>query len=709
MRRLRLLLVILGISAMLPAWQASAATSPAPVRGPVHIMDSLSQGTLHPLFHAASQPAASCINGDCGLTGGHLSDLGGPIITTPTVYLVRFSNSPSTVSGTGSFASHAFDSPSPGSPSGAGAAEAALSSPYLDTQTQYARGGSFANATIGGVLDLYSPNTAGLGQPSNSLADKPVIDDNEIGPALDAAKTGAHLSTWDANTIFVMYFRSGQVITAGPYNSVTSFCAYHSALLYPSAPSSLNYVVMPNEDGAPGCAFTGSGATAFDNMTPVLSHELAETVTDPASPQAWFDTVHLQEIGDLCENNGPMAGRVTSNGFAYSLQYLWSNEINACIASQVPTTLSATAPAHTSVVATLTSSGSPIRGVSLSVSAGGPSIASGVTDASGKATITIPDLATGTTLTVAYAGSHSAVASTTTVGVAPPLGLVLSTPTSSMVVGNTLWLKAAVTPAVAGVNVVLWGPPSAMVSPTDANGFALFVLLPSAGAHAYAASASVSGHFVASSTLNVMVMTASSITASMSSHTNLSATLTTGGAAVPGATVTVKNGVTPVASGVTSSLGVVNVTIPDITQGTALTVSWSGSSSAAPASTTIGVRAPSSLLPGQILLPGQTLLSPNGFYRFKVETNGSLTIACPFGYTWSSLTLGSGLYLKLETNGNIILYNPSGIATGWSTHTAGLPVTRLTMQSDGNLVAYGAAGQPYWASSGVWGSGRLIH
>lgn len=72
---------------------------------------------------------------------------------------------------------------------------------------------------------------------------------------------------------------------------------------------------------------------------------------------------------------------------------------------------------------------------------------------------------------------------------------------------------------------------------------------------------------------------------------------------------------------------------------------------------------------GESLLPGQALTSASGEYEFV-----------------------------LQTDGNIVLYRVRDHRRLWASRTAGTVVERLTMQPDGNLVAYGPTGS-VWASN----------
>ena len=80
------------------------------------------------------------------------------------------------------------------------------------------------------------------------------------------------------------------------------------------------------------------------------------------------------------------------------------------------------------------------------------------------------------------------------------------------------------------------------------------------------------------------------------------------------------------------------------------------------------------------LMPGRSIWSSNGQYRFVYQTDG-----------------------------NLVLYRNSNGAALW-----GLPISsayapgRTIMQSDGNLVVYAANGSPVWSSSTAGGGHRLV-
>jgi hypothetical protein len=88
------------------------------------------------------------------------------------------------------------------------------------------------------------------------------------------------------------------------------------------------------------------------------------------------------------------------------------------------------------------------------------------------------------------------------------------------------------------------------------------------------------------------------------------------------------------------------------------------------------------LLAGQALQAGGYLESPNGWLRLNLENDGDL------------------VRRRVQTNAGASI-----------SKTAGQPVTQVTMQTDGNLVASGATGIQYWRSetTGNAGAYAVVH
>lgn len=107
---------------------------------------------------------------------------------------------------------------------------------------------------------------------------------------------------------------------------------------------------------------------------------------------------------------------------------------------------------------------------------------------------------------------------------------------------------------------------------------------------------------------------------------------------------------------------------------------------------------PDRLHAGDRLLPGQSLLSANGQYIFRYQTDGNLVIYenRPGGRSlWATQTSGVlSHYLLMREDGCLALYCDGGdgepSVTQWSTGTAGdggrSPF--FILQNDGNAVIY---------------------
>jgi pseudomonalisin len=94
------------------------------------------------------------------------------------------------------------------------------------------------------------------------------------------------------------------------------------------------------------------------------------------------------------------------------------------------------------------------------------------------------------------------------------------------------------------------------------------------------------------------------------------------------------------------------------------------------------------LAAGEALEAGQELRSPGavtGGYRSS------------YGYT-----------LKMQTDGDLVLYSNYFRQPVWATNTNGTGAIRAVMQEDGNLVLYTGAGVPVWASNTAGENGSLL-
>lgn len=116
----------------------------------------------------------------------------------------------------------------------------------------------------------------------------------------------------------------------------------------------------------------------------------------------------------------------------------------------------------------------------------------------------------------------------------------------------------------------------------------------------------------------------------------------------------------------------------------------------APSTNTVNDR----LLPGETLRAGQYLTSSNGRYRLQVNPDGNLVVyrLADGQPLWDLHTWGNpGAHASMNTDGNLVLYSPSGAAL-WSSRTWNHPGAALVVQPDGNVVLYDHL-RPVWATN----------
>lgn len=161
------------------------------------------------------------------------------------------------------------------------------------------------------------------------------LSDTQIQQELDTDGAGgggsgavyALVLPFDVNVCGVM----GQCLANG---SQVNLCGYHSPL---GAPGGVHYMVIASY-GVVGCSADAgeSSATAGDNVTNEVSHELLEVATDPDGG-GWYDG-NGNEVSDLCITlPGPTTtdstGYVFNQSLAgdhYLVQEAWSDPQGGC-------------------------------------------------------------------------------------------------------------------------------------------------------------------------------------------------------------------------------------------------------------------------------------------------------------------------------------------------------------------------------------------
>ncbi|MBV9271322.1 MAG: hypothetical protein JO165_09515 [Candidatus Eremiobacteraeota bacterium] len=102
------------------------------------------------------------------------------------------------------------------------------------------------------------------------------------------------------------------------------FCAYHS--FYGGTAAGQAYTNFPYVMEIYSLCGGDQVYNAYDAVTGVLSHEVAEAATDPTG-QAWW-AADGEEIGDKC--NAQDRAATLHNGYSFAVQLLFSNASDSC-------------------------------------------------------------------------------------------------------------------------------------------------------------------------------------------------------------------------------------------------------------------------------------------------------------------------------------------------------------------------------------------
>ena len=167
---------------------------------------------------------------------------------------------------------------------------------------------------------------------NDSTETKFIYDFQIRAKLLDLIESGQIIQP-DDNTYFAIHFATSIQSIRGPSGLESckygGYCAYHSTFIQSNG-KFIYYGVIPAQNNL--CAtHCGTSSDPFDNLTGVSSHELVETVTDPAigvastlgHPIAWYDPFAGEAV-DIC--NG-QTGKIGN----YTVQKFWSNKRRLCI------------------------------------------------------------------------------------------------------------------------------------------------------------------------------------------------------------------------------------------------------------------------------------------------------------------------------------------------------------------------------------------
>lgn len=166
--------------------------------------------------------------------------------------------------------------------------------------------------------------TASTGVVDNVSIDKSVaLTDAQIQSALTTLISNSSVRAPDANRLYMVYVEPGVVVQMGGATSQTSFLGYHGAFGHGN--SVVHYAVMPAPGSPNPTPSSQRFSSAFNELTSVSSHELAEAVTDPDvnyGTLGWYDFDLNGEIGDLA------VGHESTITGANGMQYVVQDEVD---------------------------------------------------------------------------------------------------------------------------------------------------------------------------------------------------------------------------------------------------------------------------------------------------------------------------------------------------------------------------------------------
>jgi len=102
--------------------------------------------------------------------------------------------------------------------------------------------------------------------------------------------------------------------------------------------------------------------------------------------------------------------------------------------------------------------------------------------------------------------------------------------------------------------------------------------------------------------------------------------------------------------------------------------------------------------PSVVITAGSAIYSADGRFYLTLQTDGNLVLYGPSGALWATYTVGSGAsQAVLQSYGNLVVYTSTGGVVWWNgiiSHCA-----NLVVQNDGNLAIYSTSGAVVWQTN----------
>lgn len=109
---------------------------------------------------------------------------------------------------------------------------------------------------------------------------------------------------------------------------------------------------------------------------------------------------------------------------------------------------------------------------------------------------------------------------------------------------------------------------------------------------------------------------------------------------------------------------------------------------------------PTTLNPGEYLLPTQQVHSADGRFHLYYQADGNLVLyQNGVGAIWNiNVQISNPGKAQMQSDGNFVVYN-SSYQPYWASNTYGYPGARLFMQNDGNVTIRDIYHNPIWATN----------
>jgi hypothetical protein len=499
-----------------------------------------------------------------------------------------------------------------------------------------------------------------------------VLSDGQIQGLLSSAS--AQPGT-NSNNVYVVYVPSGITVEADGEFSGVNFCGYHNWFRPTYTNQLISYIVLPYVSNINECNYasmsTASAVSAFDNMTPILAHEIGETVTDPQG-YGWLCSGSCvnggaAENGDLCAPHSQLFTSPATTS-AYWLQYLYNNA-GTCspggasmtasllnyfggvlLTNPQITTVQLSQSQPTSQSCSSTPSGY-LPGTFGSGAGSVPDVIATIFSSSYDSWWTSAYFSS-TTYSTFNSGTFARCMTINDASIFP------QPPPSSIGAGGVLTSGQKLQSSNGQYSAVMQG---------DGN----FVIYGPSGPVWWTGTAGTGANvFTLQRDGNIVMYSPSrAVWASMSSSS------------APGSLVLQDDGNLveydtsgrPVWSRQTGPIAQPWFTAPVDRQ-------WF-------------------LMPNEVLTPGQALFSQNGSYMAVMQSDGNFVLYGVHGAIWSTGTAGSGGYnFVYQADGNLVIYRQNTVNAVWNIGTDGRGAEYFVVQNDGNLVVYSASGVPIWNS-----------